>query len=64
VCLGGVGVWRRPLVSASAEKPRDSFVFFYSLGFFLQSVQDNYFLLFCLCLLAFMFVYSCNVIFI
>jgi hypothetical protein len=26
--LGGVGVWRRPLASASAGNPRDSFVFF------------------------------------
>jgi hypothetical protein len=61
---GGVGVWRWPLVSASAEKPRDSSEFFYPLGFSLQSVQDNYFLLVCFCLLAFTFVYSCNLIFI
>jgi hypothetical protein len=27
VCLGGVGAWRRPLVSASAENPRNGFVF-------------------------------------
>jgi hypothetical protein len=33
VHLDGVGVWRRPLVSASAEKSRDSSVFFYPLGF-------------------------------
>jgi hypothetical protein len=64
VRLGGVGVWRRPLVSASAEKPKNSSIFFYSLGFFLQSVHDNYFLLICLCFLAFTFVYSCKLIFI
>jgi hypothetical protein len=64
VRLDGVGVWHRPLVSASVEKPRDSSVFFSPLGFFLQSVQDNYFLLYCLCFLDFTFVYSCNLIFI
>jgi hypothetical protein len=64
VRLDSVGVWRRPLVLASVEKPRDSSVFFYPLGFSLQSVQDNCFLLVCLCLLAFMFGYSCNMIFI
>jgi hypothetical protein len=63
VRLGGDGVWRRPLVSASAGKSRDGFVFFRPLNFSLQSVQDNYFLLFCLCLSVSTFVYSCNLIF-
>jgi hypothetical protein len=36
VRLGGVGVWRRPLVSASAEKSRDGF--FLSFRFSLQSI--------------------------
>jgi hypothetical protein len=36
VRLGGIGVWRRPLASASAGNPRDRSVFFYLLGFFLQ----------------------------
>jgi hypothetical protein len=63
VRLGDVGVWRRPLVSASAGKPRDGSVFFYPLEFSLQSVQDNCFFLVCLCFLISMFVYSCNLIF-
>jgi hypothetical protein len=33
VCLGGVGVWRRPLASASAGNPKNDYVFF--LGFYL-----------------------------
>jgi hypothetical protein len=61
VHLGGVGVWRRPLVSASAGKSRDGFVFFHPLDFSLQSVQDNCFLLVCLSVST--FVYSCNLIF-
>jgi hypothetical protein len=40
---GGVGVWRRPLLLTSAEKSRDSSIFFYSLGFSMQSVKDNCF---------------------
>jgi hypothetical protein len=57
----GVGEgWRRPLVSTSAANPRDSSVFFYLLGVYLQSFQDDYFclvfsLVFTLC--------SCNLIF-
>jgi hypothetical protein len=39
------GGWRRPLVSASAANPRDSSVFFYPLGVYLQSFQDDYFCL-------------------
>jgi hypothetical protein len=63
VHLADVGVWRRPLVSTSAGKPRDGSVFFSSLEFSLQSVQDNCFLLVCLCFLVSTFVYSCNLIF-
>jgi hypothetical protein len=63
VRLGGVGVWRQPLVSASAGKPRDGFVFCYPLGFSLQNIQDNCFLLVYLCLLVSTCVYSCNLIF-
>jgi hypothetical protein len=36
VPLGGVGVWRRPLASASAGSPRDGSEFFYPLAFYLQ----------------------------
>jgi hypothetical protein len=36
VRLGGVGDWRQPLASASAENSRDSSEFFYPLGSYLQ----------------------------
>jgi hypothetical protein len=62
VRLGDIGVWWR-LLGASAEKTMDGFIFFYPLGFSLQSVQDNGFLLVCLCLFVSMCVYSCNLIF-
>jgi hypothetical protein len=52
MCLGVGGGWRRPLVSASAANPRDSSVFFYPLGVYLQSFQDD-----CFCL-VFSFVFS------
>jgi hypothetical protein len=35
--LDGVGCWRRPLVSASVEISKDSSVFFYLLGVYMQS---------------------------
>jgi hypothetical protein len=37
VCLNGVGCWRRPLASVSAENSKDSSIFFYLLGIYLQS---------------------------
>jgi hypothetical protein len=63
VRLGDVGVWRRRPVLASAEKLRDDFIFFYPLGFSLQSVHDNCFLLVYHCLLVSTCVYSYNLIF-
>jgi hypothetical protein len=36
--LGGVGVWRRLLVSTSVENPREVYVFFNPLEFSMQSV--------------------------
>jgi hypothetical protein len=54
-CLGGVEIWRRPLASAIAENSNDNYVFFYSLGFYLQVSRITIFL--------YSFVYSCNTIF-
>jgi hypothetical protein len=41
--LASVCVWRRPIGSMSAGKPRNLFVFFYVLEFYLRSLGDNFF---------------------
>jgi hypothetical protein len=61
VCLGSVGGWGQPLVSASARKSRDGYVLFHILGFYLQSFQQICFLLTCFPVST--FVSSCNLIF-
>jgi hypothetical protein len=54
VRLGDVGVGRRPLASVVAENLRDRFIFIDLLRFYLQSFQDNHFIL--VCLLVFTYV--------
>jgi hypothetical protein len=61
VHLNDAGVGRRQLALVVAGNPRDRFVFLDLLQIYLQSFQDNYFIL--VCLLVSMYVASCNWIF-
>jgi hypothetical protein len=59
--LDDAGVGRWPLASVVAGNPRNQFVFIDHLRFYLQSFQNNHFIL--VCVFVFTYVASCNLIF-
>ena len=61
VCRGGAGIRRRSLVSVGAENHSDRSVFFYLLRCYLQSFQNNQFLLVYLSVSS--YICLCNLVF-